>query len=245
MAFCPECGKSATAEAARCFHCGHELPALEKKAAGGRFKGTMIMAAPVVPKPAAPANANAASAVGAANAAPTVAAAPPIQAAPMRAEVPARPAKPNVRATMIGAGIAPAVLKAATTAQQVSVDSKQQAGVAQTQVLFNASAATAPTPIAPEPPQAADRQRAFDAQASDAHHYLPGDPMAPQAARADHAPQLAAARGPVPRLLDQDELRAYGESLAPAPIKDRKLLMLAVGGVVVLSVLLLAFGLMR
>jgi hypothetical protein len=227
MAFCPECGKSATAEATRCIHCGHELPTLEKKAAGGRFKGTMMMAAPVVPKPAPPANANAATATAAA----------------AQAELPARAAKPNVKATMIGAGIAPAVLKAAAAAQQVPADSKQQAGLAQTQVMFNA---TAPTPVAPAPapPEAAavERQPAFDAAASDAHHYLPGDPMAPQAAR---VPQLAAARGPVPRVIDENELRAYGESLAPAPIKDRKLLMLAVGGVVVLSVLLLAFGLMR
>ena len=264
MAFCPECGKSATAEAARCFHCGHELPALEKPAAGGRFKGTMMMAAPVIPKPASPANANAAATANAM----TPAAAPPVQAA--AAAVPqaapavmsggtnadaARPAKVNVKSTMIGAGIAPVVVKPAAMVQpgpQGQPDARRQVGLAQTQALYNLPAIEEPAaqPIAAplEAAQAADAsasgRHAFDPNASDAHHYLPGDPMAPQAPRAGGL-QLSAARGPAPRLLDEDELRAYGESLSPAPMKDRKLLLFAVGGVVLISVLLLAFGLMR
>jgi hypothetical protein len=257
MAFCPECGKSATAEAARCFHCGHELPALEKPAAGGRFKGTMMMAAPVIPKPATPANANAAANANAM----TPAAPPPVQAAAaavpqaapavmsggMNADA-ARPAKVNVKSTMIGAGIAPVVVKPAAMVQQGpqgQPDARRQVGLAQTQALYNLPAIEPPVA---QPLEAADAsasgRHAFDPNASDAHRYLPGDPMAPQAPRAGGL-QLSAARGPAPRLLDEDELRAYGESLSPAPMKDRKLMLFAVGGVVLLSVLLLAFGLMR
>jgi hypothetical protein len=231
----------------------------EKVALGARFKGTMMMAAPVIPKPASPANANAA-----ANAAGiTPAAAPPVQAASaavpeapavmsggMKADA-ARPAKLNVKSTMIGAGIAPAVVKPAAMVQpgpHGQPDARQQAGLAQTQALYNLPAIAAPLaqPIAAplEADASASGRHAFDPNASDAHHYLPGDPMAPQAPRAGGL-QLSAARGPAPRLLDEDELRAYGESLTPAPMKDRKLMLFAVGGVVLISVLLLAFGLMR
>jgi hypothetical protein len=255
MAFCPECGKSATAEAARCFHCGHQLPVLEKAAAGGRFKGTMMMAAPVIPKPASPANANAATPLAPAPVPAAPAAVPEAARAAvsvaMNADA-ARPAKVNVKATMIGAGIAPVVVQPAAVAQQAAqgqVDARQQVGLAQTQALYNLPAIAAPQPLAAaQPAGAADASasghHAFDPNASDAQRYLPGDPMAPQSPRAAGS-QLSAARGPAPRLLDEDELRAYGESLTPAPMKDRKLMLFAVGGVVLISVLLLAFGLMR
>ncbi|HEX4354935.1 MAG TPA: zinc-ribbon domain-containing protein, partial [Polyangiales bacterium] len=126
MAFCPECGKSATAEATRCIHCGHELPVVEKKAGGGRFKGTMMMAQPVATAPASAANANSAGFTRdvtpmalAPEAQPTVAAAKP---AP----------KANVKATMIGQGIGPLIAQQAAAAAPIAsanvAESAQQVG---------------------------------------------------------------------------------------------------------------------
>jgi hypothetical protein len=228
MAFCPECGKSAAAGATRCIHCNYEFPVAEKKAAPGRFKGTMMMAAPAVAKPAAAANANTAAAATAVT----------VPRGPVRvAAEPQPPTAPrlNVKATMIGAGIAPVVAKPAAAAPQIAAsaaatpaspaarqDSHNDAkhiAMAQTQALFS-PAETAAKPAAAAPMAVEPREPA---------RYLPGDPM---------GPQPSAAMQSSPRLMLDDD------SIAP-PMKDRKWMLLAVGGVVLFSVLLLAFGLMH
>src|SRR5690606_16728338 len=50
--FCPNCGKPNTDTATQCVACG---TALKPKAAGSKFKGTMMMTGVAPPRPAAPA----------------------------------------------------------------------------------------------------------------------------------------------------------------------------------------------
>jgi hypothetical protein len=252
MAFCPECGKSAAAEATRCIHCGHEFAPAEK-AGPARFKGTMMMAAPVAAKPTAAANVNAAAPAPAAGANPK-----PIVTPPAQTPQPATSPRLNVKATMIGQGVgpliakpaqpAPTAAKPAQTAQPAAKPSAQivakpaaqpptptasvnqtepkpqHIALAETQALFSPAD---PTPVAPArtaaSPAAADQL----ANAPETPRYLPGDPM---------APQPLAARQPALRLT-QDE-----EPLSAPPMQDRKWMLVA--AVVVFSVLLLAVGLM-
>jgi hypothetical protein len=115
MAFCPECGKSVTAEASKCASCGRALEAkpAAAKSGAGRFKGTMMMtpasavAKPAAEKPAAETAAAAPLTTATAPAAPPTAAAPAV--------------KSQAKATMIGTGLgaaaggpAPNALKPAT-----------------------------------------------------------------------------------------------------------------------------------
>lgn len=52
MAFCPHCGKRTGDQATRCIGCGKEITPAAAGGGPGRFKGTMMMAAPVVGAPA-------------------------------------------------------------------------------------------------------------------------------------------------------------------------------------------------
>ncbi|HEX4354250.1 MAG TPA: hypothetical protein VHZ95_15080, partial [Polyangiales bacterium] len=147
----------------------------------------------------------------------------------------AKPAKANVKATMIGQGIGPLIAQQAAAAAPIAsanaVESAQHVGYAKTQAFIGApppSAAAALHQIA------APDADAFEAP--EAARYLPGDPMAPQSAQ-----QPSAARAP--RLEREDDTLDQRPTLPG--MKDRKLIFVAVGGVVLLSVLLLAFGLMH
>ncbi|HEX7477816.1 MAG TPA: zinc ribbon domain-containing protein [Polyangiales bacterium] len=174
MAFCPECGKPATAEAIKCVHCGHELAAKEKSAAPVRFKGTMIM----TPSPV-----TASSPVPVAPAAASTPAATPV------ASVPAAPSTPGpkhgLKATMLAANV--------PAAQPVALPAAAAAGGEERKKM--AFAATAPAQAAfvlPSQPAAAGPAShkppapAPEAASGDQEHkkYLPGDPMAP-AGRSD------------------------------------------------------------
>src|SRR3954470_15313753 len=231
MAFCPECGKAATGEATRCMHCGHELDsnAAAAKSAGARFKGTMMMSAPAVAKPAAkPAPAE-----------------PPAPApAPVAAPVQA-PAKMAPKQTMIGTGLGPltgpkpaaAPAQPAAAAPMASAatpapEAKRNMAFAQTQhqaafaAVPSARAAGAPspaieplgiaaTPMAPRPePEPARAPEHAQYDAGDEGNYLPGDPMAPQAAMPERAPVLR-----------------YDESMPELPrvnpLQDKKMLWIA------------------
>ncbi len=160
MAFCPECGKPATAGASKCVHCGTELTApKEKVAGGGRFKGTMMMqSAPGVATPAA----------AAAPAAPAVAApavsVTPVPAAPAASTVP----KPSLKGTMV-AGIAPPVAPS-VAAVPPSAAAPAPAPEATRQKL--AFAATQPQQAAYQLPQTPAHAE------PEAKKFLPGDPMA-------------------------------------------------------------------
>jgi hypothetical protein len=256
MAFCPECGKSAAAEATRCIHCGHELAPAENKAGPARFKGTMMMAAPVVAKPTEPANVNAAAPAPAPAANPAPIVTPPAQPAQ-----PATSPRLNVKATMIGQGVGPLIAKPAQPAPTAAKPA-QPAQIAQpaakpaAQIVAKPAAqppsptgsanqtepkpqhialaqtqalfsSADPTPVAPARTPASPATADQLANAPEAPMYLPGDPM---------APQPLAARQPALRLT-QDE-----EPLSPPPMQDRKWMLVA--AVVVFSVLLLAVGLM-
>jgi len=235
MAFCPECGKSVADDTAACTACGTALPSA-KKAAGARFNGTVMMAAPVGVKVAEPANANSAASANA------VAVQMPASA---RGAVEAKLAvgagvvsstahagrMPTAKATMIGAGIAPHVGAATAPAATPSVRAVIDVPIS-------------PVPHRPgspghaaaqaQPPRAAAAQPPADAEHGHAHHYLPGDPMAPQPTAADRH-----AHGQHSQRLHIDH-----ESGAPSiPKEERIWLYWAVCGVVVLSVLVLAIGL--
>ncbi|HET6337869.1 MAG TPA: zinc ribbon domain-containing protein [Polyangiales bacterium] len=110
MAFCPECGKSVTAEASKCASCGHELEAKPAGAKTGptRFKGTMLMAtAPVIAK-AGPGPAADKPAADKAPAAAPVAVTPAAGPANQQA-APAPTANAQAKSTMIGTGLGTAV----------------------------------------------------------------------------------------------------------------------------------------
>lgn len=236
MAFCPECGKAMAADATRCVYCGHEI---ENKAgaAGGRFKGTMMMAtSPVAkasPAQAAPAQAAPAQAVPV----------EPAKAAAPAAAAAQAPAKSAAKATMIGTGLGPIVAKPAApaTAQAERTpaapapDSKRNMAFAQTQhgAMFVPQAkpaapesepesiAIAATPLAPRPepepePMPAAQPR-YDA-ADDASYAAASDEQRPVLRYNDSLPEL-------PR---------------HNPLQDKKLLWIAAGviGVLCLGLLL-------
>jgi hypothetical protein len=122
---------------------------------------------------------------------------------------------------------------AATPVARPAPAPKQQVAFAQTQALGAADPAApalaraVPATAAPAVPEA---QAAPDEPVAQSQQYLPGDPM---------APQPMAARAPAPRLREDAD-----DAPAALPMNDRKWLLLAVGGVVLLSVLLLAIGLL-
>jgi hypothetical protein len=202
MAFCPECGKPATAEATKCAHCGHDLAGSEKaKPAGSaRFKGTMIMAP-------APQTAPSAQAAPAAQPAPAAAPAPAPTPAPAPASV---SPKPGLKATMIAANVPAAAPPAAPPARDGAEEQRKQMAFAATapqQAAFVMPAQPAPgSPSAPHAATAPTSNRpaadAPDPASSDEHtKYLPGDPMAPthEAARPHHAQRHTGAGADVPK----------------------------------------------
>ena len=239
MAFCPECGKSVTEEAAACTACGKALPNA-KKTAAARFNGTVMMAAPVGVKIAEPANANTAAGANAVAAQMTASAGAAVETKlAMGAGAVSSTAHagrmPAAKATMIGAGIAPRQVAAPEPAATPSVRAVIDVPIS-------------PVPLRPAHPghsatqaavpQQVPRPTAVQAQAdgapSQAHHYLPGDPMAPQPTAAErHAHGQHSQR-----------LHIEHEAGTPSIPKDERIwLYWAVCGVVVLSVLVLAIGL--
>ena len=140
---------------------------------------------------------------------------------------------------MIGAAVAPIVAKPAAPRVAAPAPAVAPSAAARPQVQapgpapVKPAAAPEPQPIALAETQALSSGAEPDDVAAplpETPKYLPGDPMAPQA---------GAARQPAPRIMDEHEL-----PVAP-PMKDRKWLFLAIGGVVLLSVLLLVVGLMQ
>lgn len=113
MAFCPECGKPVTADAAMCASCGFELeakPAGGAKTGAARFKGTMLMATtpavtPKKPKPNLETDATMTAQMPVVEAATQAGTAttPSGQAAPAGAAAAA--AKAQAKSTMIGTGL--------------------------------------------------------------------------------------------------------------------------------------------
>jgi hypothetical protein len=107
MAFCPECGKAVAPESASCANCGFTLPKPETKTAGARFKGTVMMTAPVAGT--SPANANANKPAPAAEHKIAVNAAASAVAQPKAASG----GRGSAKATMIGAGVPAEMIAAA------------------------------------------------------------------------------------------------------------------------------------
>ncbi len=172
MAFCPECGKSATAEASKCVHCGFEL-GLKGKPEKARFKGTMMMSAPTPGAPAAEASTTASAAAGA-------------QAGSV---VP----KPGLKATMVGGAItAPAALgsdeakkKMAFAATQPLASATSEAKnevVAASQAVLDAPAPAGKKylpgdPMAPSPVAAVARPRSQSRQIAQLEERAEKNPM--------------------------------------------------------------------
>ena len=242
MAFCPECGKAVTAEAASCAACGNALPNAKKAAAAARFNGTVMMAAPVSVKAVEPANVNAEVAAKAAAAQASSSAAVPAQA---RIAVGAGPAPavhaaklPAAKATMLGAGIAPhapAEPHAGPSVRAV-VDVPVSPVPERPENVAHAPTPVAPAnaapPVRPAQPARPVQQTAREGAAQPAPHYLPGDPMAPQPSAAEPSPYGRSQR-----------LHIDHEPAPTVPKDERIWLYWAVCGVVVLSVLVLAMGL--
>ncbi len=179
MAFCPECGKSATAEGGKCVHCGFDL-GTKSKPEKARFKGTMIMSAPVQKDAAPPATPAAPAAPAAVPAAPPPAAETPT---PAGSAVP----KPGLKATMVGANIAVPPMAGMVGAAE---DVKKKMAFAATQPLQAFVPPSAPAraepaktePAKAEPAKAevvASDKSVMEPSASGEKKYLPGDPMAP------------------------------------------------------------------
>jgi hypothetical protein len=221
-------------------HCGHEFDnkAVAAKGAGARFKGTMMMSAPAIAKPAA--------AQPAAQPAPAPAPAP-VAAAPAAAQAPTN--KGAAKQTMIGTGIGPLagakpaaaaaqpaaaapVARAPVAAAAPAPEAKRNMAFAQTQHQAAFAAVSAPvrapaaaaapaveplgiaaTPMAPRPEPEPEPSH-YDA--ADEGNYLPGDPMAPQS--------TTHARSPVLR---------YDDSIPDLPrhnpLQDKKVLWIAAG----------------
>ena len=237
MAFCPECGKSVAGEAATCTACGKALPGA-KKAGAARFAGTVMMAAPVGVKAAEPANANSATSANALAAQMTASAGAIVDAkVAVGAGAVASHAHagrmPAAKATILGAGLAPRQAAAAEAAGGPAVRAVIDVPVSPVpeRPVAAAPAAQHAAPQAARP-TAANTQT--DRGPSQAHQYLPGDPMAPQPSAADrHAHGQHSQR-----------LHIEHEEGAPSlPKEERIWLYWAVCGVVVLSVLVLAIGL--
>ncbi len=194
MAFCPECGKPAAAQATQCVHCGREVAPKEKSAAApARFKGTMIMTS-------APAtgSANAESSVPATQGAAAAASETPKPVSPT--PITGGAGKPGLKATMVGVGVGTgmsaevagavrgaadgggdmpkhAMAFAATQPQKAAFTLPQQEA-AKRPAGEGASAAVLGTPAEPTVSATTGAQ---------GKKYLPGDPMAPAAARPQHA----------------------------------------------------------
>lgn len=153
MAFCPHCGKSATDQAVKCIGCGKELEPLQKKS-GGKFKGTMMMAAPGadLKAPAAPAPAPAP--------APVAAPAPAPEPEPAAAAAPAAKKASIGGATMIGTGLPLGGM----------VGQPQAAALA---APAPSGASPAPTPV----PPADDGAASAPPEADGDQQMLAGDPM--------------------------------------------------------------------
>jgi hypothetical protein len=216
MAFCPECGKQAAADAANCASCGYAFAIAEKKAAAAaRFKGTMMMAAPATAEPTTPANGNAA---------------PPARAAPAVVVAAGNAGKRNGKATMMGQGIGPVVVvnpvehTVGDASAPRATHQGQPAGYAAAQP--HAAAATVQA-FAATPAQGFVPRAEPAARSASAARYLPGDPMAPQ-------PVAAARSAPRLHLQEETSTRVY---------QDRKWLYWAVCGMVLVSVVVLAIGL--
>ena len=250
MAFCPECGKAATPEASRCVYCGFELGPKEKRAAGARFKGTMMMAQPAG-QPAEPANVNAA----------VVTKPPPA----VIVQQPAAPAAPlpkasSAKATMIGPGIAPliAAAKAAPAPATPAVSDRAAPAAravkpaAATAVAF----AVAPAQNDPQPHGGGARQPAPIAQQAalpdpdayaanpEAQRYLPGDPMSPaarekSASRAGRLREAGASQPSAAGKRSSPRLTLDEDVPISTPTKDNRLLYLAAG--VFALIVILAF----
>ncbi|HET8937313.1 MAG TPA: zinc ribbon domain-containing protein [Polyangiales bacterium] len=164
MAFCPECGKAVTPDAAACVSCGKQLRADDKKLKAARFNGTMMMTAPEV-KAHAPANNNAEApaqpvkAVAAASGmgVSTRSSRPPSthQSSNQLPHV-AGPtlgrgnAGPQAKATMMGPGVSPAEIAQAKAANA--------AGKAYPKHATMIGASSAPTTPRSKPPGAALKQ---------------------------------------------------------------------------------------
>jgi hypothetical protein len=229
MAFCPEGGKAAATDAEQCASCGQHFEHADKKVGAARFKGTMMMATPVIAQPRGAANANADSVDNVASSDSD----PPILAEVVE---PAQARKLNAKATMIGTGISPDVMRViqqgapsgrvvvdvtGRSSSSGAADAAHAIPFASTQVAFSQPTAADPRLV----------ETAHATVASEAQRYLPGDPMAPQ--------PMAASRGSSPRLSDSLE------AAAPEAREERKWLYIAVCAAVVLSVLVLAIGFME
>lgn len=171
MAFCPECGKPVTADTVTCEQCGHTLPVqVKKKAAGGRFNGTVMMAA--VPRPAAK------------SASP--ASAPPLAA---RAEVPNTPQGALPAKTVLGVGgLASAAASAVAAASAAGGGVKATPGFAKHTMLGAGMA-----------PPVARAVAAASEQAAAIHHAAPTHAVSAAAQQHAAAAQaLAFAATPLP-----------------------------------------------
>jgi hypothetical protein len=288
MAFCPECGKAVTAEADNCGDCGNVISAQAKKAGAARFKGTVMMAAPVQVARPVPANANTGNAPGKSatpitdrpphgaggNASVTSHTAAGAQASAASvtprivgvsapgggraasSQAIAGPAGQHspVKATMIGAGIAPPILRPAISMvepeeldAELEPESLPAAPMQPVQQAAHVPAAPAQParPIAAvravpavELPATSPRLRQVEHNAAaapekPAPRYLPGDPMAPQ-------PSAAASNTGN----QSQRLRLTHETAYALPKNQRNWLYWALGAVVLLSILLLAIGLL-
>jgi hypothetical protein len=235
MAFCPECGKSVADEAATCTACGKALPS-SKKSAAARFNGTVMMAAPVGVKVAQPANANAEQRAASAT----------VQAAAsggMAAEAKLAAGGgghagrlPAAKATMLGAGIAPARSVAEPAPHTPAVRAVVDVPVSPVPERPDAVGHAATQAALPHVPRPAPQSPSAEVMPPQGQHFLPGDPMAPPPSAAEHP-----GHGRSARLHIDHETAQPG--LAAIPKEERVWLYWAVCGVVVLSVLVLAIGL--
>lgn len=174
MAFCPECGKAVTPDAAACVSCGKQLHVEDKKHKAARFNGTMMMTAPEV-KAQTPANNNAE-----ARAQPVKAAAGMAPPAPARSSRPpsmkqgsnqlphvAGPtlgrghAGPEAKATMMGPGVSAAEIAQAKAANAASKAKPKHA----TMIGAGIGAGLTPTTPRSKPPGAALKQTSEPAPA--------------------------------------------------------------------------------
>lgn len=186
MAFCPECGKSTAPDATKCVHCGTELAKAPAKAAGARFKGTMMMqSAPVVgATPESP------------SATPAPAITAPVPAAPAAAPATSTAPKPMLKATMLGAGIAAPPKPAgdegkAPSAPQPTSSATPPVEDTRRKLAF---AATAPAQGAFVLPTQAPAGTDSAPTGGTPKKFLPGDPMAPHpgASRTHSAARISA-----------------------------------------------------
>jgi len=295
MAFCPECGKPVTVDAANCQACGLELPVEAKRVAPRRFNATMMMASPVSVRPGATAPANA-------NAKAKSEAAQPEAPAPANASVlkqnsasvvgaaPARAALKAAKATMLGTGGSPHVARAVAVPRAeaaVAVPRAEPVVAIPRSEPALATAAPAPLQAQSAPVEVAETLRPPEAQVANANsdvERLREEPAsrraAPEALRLrtddvhDDEPSLMPAEvldsGALPRhveataVLDKDyarqswepQLSAATNSGRPArlrladdeegplvvPKAERFWVYWAACGVVVVSVMLLAYG---